>query len=147
MSWVRSNDVSPVDGQRDVGEHLRAAAAHAHLRHVITPGTLHRRGSTSSRTEAGTPSSSAITVRLPSWKLTQITITATPRAATASAFTSQAPAASSARQHAGQPDDHHRGRPDVGGEVQGVGLQGLAVVLFGGAVQDAGPRVVDHDRR
>ena len=76
------------DGQPDIGERLRPAAPHAHLPDLDHPRHAHRAAGRASRSEAGTPSSSAITVRLPSWRLTQMTMPATPRAATASAFAS-----------------------------------------------------------
>ena len=48
-----------------------------------------------------------------------------------------------AQQHQDKPKHHHAGRPDVGGEMQSVGLQRLAVVFGGDAAQRARTPPVD----
>ena len=49
-------------------------------------------------------------------------------------------------QHAGQAEQHDQGGPDVGGKVQGIGFQGLAVVTFRHPHERARTRVVHGDR-
>ena len=50
------------------------------------------------------------------------------------------------RQHAQQSEEHDARRPDVGREVQGIGLQGLAVVFLRYPQQGPRARKVDDDR-
>ena len=88
---------------------------------------------------AGALSKSASTVRRPNWMLTQTTTTETPSAASASA-------ARKPEFRREQADDHDGGAPDVGLEMQSVGLERLAIVLFGGRREHARARRVDRDR-
>ena len=45
-----------------------------------------------------------------------------------------------------QAEDHHRRAPDIGAEVQGIGFEGLAVVFFGRASEDARAGEIDRNR-
>lgn len=46
----------------------------------------------------------------------------------------------------GEAEEHHQRGPQVGGEVEGVGFEGLGVVLAGHAHQGAGAEPVDAER-
>ena len=70
---------------------------------------------------------------------------ATKRAAIGSALASHGMRVVPAREHQRQSEDHDAAGPDVGAEVQRVGLQSLAVVLVGDALQSPRtPEVHDH---
>ena len=94
-----------------------------------TPGTrLH--GRQRLRADRGDAVQQVVDRLLAQLQADQTTITATPRAATASA--APATADRTARPPARRTARRARPRgPDVGREVQGVGLQGLAIVLLG----------------
>ena len=73
---------------------------------------------------------------------------ATPSAASASAFSrsvAKRGASMPAQPDKRQPEDDHRGAPDIGRKMERVGLEGLALVFFGGRGEHPGAADVDAD--
>ncbi len=112
-----------------------------------TPGTCLAAAATSSCRAPGTLSSRSSTDFFPSFRLTPITITATPRAATASAWTSQGTPSCSLASTPQSPSSTTADDQMSVEKCSASASSAWLAYLSAARLQGAGSRVIDHHRQ